>query len=129
MRMFFHASHGLLKTQTLARVVETTERHFKAAGRRSGLPLPPGPIEDRDYFRLWPKVLQTSVFARACPLTNQKDSCENNYMKITPMQLLSLGASHLANLIHAPILDVMPDVWLYCCAGARCGVHEEGRPP
>ena len=46
----------LLPVQTLARVVETTERHFKAAGRRSGLPLPPGPIEDRDYFRLWPKV-------------------------------------------------------------------------
>ncbi len=46
----------LLVVQTLARVVETTERHFKAAGRRSGLPLPPGPIEDRDYFRLWPKV-------------------------------------------------------------------------
>lgn len=46
----------LLAVQTLARVVETTERHFKAAGRRSGLPLPPGPIEDRDYFRLWPKV-------------------------------------------------------------------------
>lgn len=42
--------------QTLARVVESTERHFKAAGRRTGLPLPEGPIEDRDYFRLWPKV-------------------------------------------------------------------------
>lgn len=42
--------------QTLARVVESTERHFKAAGRRTGLPLPDGPIEDRDYFRLWPKV-------------------------------------------------------------------------
>ena len=42
--------------QTLARVVEATERHYKAAGRRSGLPLPAGPIEDRDYFRVWPKV-------------------------------------------------------------------------
>lgn len=42
--------------QTLARVVETAERHFKAAGRRSGLPLPTGVIEDRDHFRVWPKV-------------------------------------------------------------------------
>lgn len=41
--------------KTVARVVESVERHFKAAGRRTGLPLPEGPIEDRDYFRLWPK--------------------------------------------------------------------------
>lgn len=44
----------------LARVVEATERHYKAAGRRSGLPLPVGPIEDRDHFRIWPKVCSHS---------------------------------------------------------------------
>lgn len=50
----------LCTLQTLARVVEATERHYKAANRRSGLPLPTGPIEDRDHFRIWPKARDPS---------------------------------------------------------------------
>lgn len=49
--------------QALARVINATERHYKAAGRRSGLPVPSGVIEDRDHFRVWPKVHNQSRWA------------------------------------------------------------------
>ena len=66
--------HTFSPLQTLARVVEATERHYKAAGRRSGLPLPVGPIEDRDHFRVWPKVCSHSQ-PMDCTESMQPGSC------------------------------------------------------